>query len=51
MKQVVLDSSNGIARKKGIAARETMKFLSPEYVTSLMAERVKYHALRRGWKI
>ena len=51
MRQVVIDSKNGIARQKGIAARKTMKSLSPEYITSLMAERLRYHVLRRGWDI
>ena len=51
MKQVVKDSKNGIAHQKGIAARKTMESLSPEYVTSLMAERLRFHVLRRGWDI
>jgi hypothetical protein len=50
MRQVVEDSTEGgAALKKGKAAREAMTKLSPEYVASLMAQRLRYHASIRGW--
>ena len=52
MKQVVNDTKhNNIAELKGIEARKRMQELSPEYAVKLMNERLRYLALRRGWKL
>lgn len=51
MRQVVIDSKTGVAQQKGIEGRKTMEELSPEYVSSLMSERIRYHLSIRGWEI
>ena len=48
MNEVYTDSEEK-RTMKGEAARITMKGYSPEYVTSLMVERLRVHAARRGW--
>ena len=48
MKDVYHDSEEN-RRKKGEKARETMKGYSPEYITSLMVERLRVNAAMRGW--
>lgn len=49
--QVIEDSAvkHGVSYMKGLAARETMKVLSPEYVASKITERLRDQAGRRGW--
>ena len=39
------------ARKKGMAARETIQSLSPEYVVGKMKERLLDLVDRRGWNV
>lgn len=53
MKQVIKDSQtiDGIAAAKGRRARKTMERLSPRHAVSLMVERLRYHAHRRGWTL
>jgi N-methylhydantoinase A/oxoprolinase/acetone carboxylase beta subunit len=58
MKQVIADShpsSNNedgisVAKQKARKARQTMQQLSPEHAVSLMAERLRELAKRRGWE-
>jgi glycosyltransferase involved in cell wall biosynthesis len=49
LKQVQREVSTGEAAAKGAAARRTMQELSPHKVVAMMVERVREHALRRGY--
>lgn len=53
MRQVVHDSSSAgdyAAQTKGLAARATMKHISPDSIVCKMNQRLRYHASIRGWK-
>lgn len=50
--QVILDSSESHDFKaliKGKQARETMKYFNSDMITCMINDRLRYHALRRGW--
>jgi len=52
MRQVVFESGEAgdyRAQQRGRAARETMKKISPDSIVCKMNDRIRYHALRRGW--
>jgi hypothetical protein len=52
MRRVVEQSvPDGEAYRRGAQARKTMQEISPHLVASMIAERLRYQARRRGWVI
>jgi glycosyltransferase involved in cell wall biosynthesis len=54
MRQVVADSSSAggyAAQEIGLRAREKMKEISADSIVCKMNERLRFHAMRRGWDL
>jgi glycosyltransferase involved in cell wall biosynthesis len=54
MRQVIADSSSAggyVAQGKGLRAREKMKEISADSIVCKMNERLRFHAMRRGWDL